>query len=203
MQSDLSFLPNNLSADLNFQSRWRHAVMVVNMAAKSDKDRGGAHRKKAIHAAAGRTISAARLIINEIDRGAFAQLIPVEHFIVEYGLSNDDVQTVRRFLNVLRQDTLVLAQQEAERIPNILIKQGTRKAAHFAGRLCAEFGLGEPTDYAQSDHVGESVSIRLMRCLLIESKADRTPSNSTLRRGMPLAKEGYYALLDFKTSTSD
>lgn len=203
MQSDLSFLPNNLSADPSFQLRWRHAVMAINKAAKSDLDLGSVVRKKAIHAAADRTISAAFLLRNEIDDGVFAQIVQVNDVAMEYGFPDDDVQTVRRFLNLLAQHVLVTSHQTAEHIPKIIPKQSTRTAAYFTGRLCAEFGLGVPTDYASADHGGESVSISLMRCLLIESRAASKPSKPTLRRGMALAIEGYNALLKIKTTTSD
>ena len=191
MQVNLSFLPNSLKDDESFRRAWRLAINATNRAAKSDLDRGVSSEKAGIETAAKATIAAAQLIRNEIDHGDFADLIPVDNFANEYAFTEGDIQTVRSFMNLLAQHSLVCADEAITAVPNVRKKSAKLTAAYRAGRLCAEFNLGMPTDYASDHHEKESVAISLMRCLLIASGADNNPSRSTLRRGTPAAKQGF------------
>lgn len=203
MKSDLSFLPERVRDDPTFQTAWCLAVMQIYGAAQGDyQGRGGTHQRKAIQAAADRTKDAAWLLRDEIDRGAFAGFFPVE----AVGYSPDAVQTVRHFLNVLGQHLHVAAPETIERIPDKAEKQAMRLAGYFAGRLCAQFGLGKPKKYVPDDPDAlyrACDAVRLMRCLLIDGRADHEPSRDTLKRGMVFAIEGFSEFLGGKTLSSE
>lgn len=197
--SDLQFLPSDLLADPCFQRRWKQAVSMVRVAAKSDKDRGSKKRKDAIRENAGQVFCAARLLRNEIDGGGLIGLMAIDSFSERNRFSSEDVETVRRFLNLLAQDVFCFGVDAIKALPEIRPKQATRTAAYFAGRLCAEFNLGAPRKYVSVKPADGNVSANLMRALLAESDQN-DPSIDTLKRCMESATEGYIEFNRCKTS---
>lgn len=89
------------------------------------------------------------------------------------------------------QHVLIASSDEQDRIPKKRSKSAPKTAAYFVGRLCCQFDLGKPTDYASASHEKESVAISLLRCLLIEGKEDHKPSLGKLRGQIKIAKQGY------------
>lgn len=203
MKPDLSFLAEQVRADPVFKRCWRVAVRAVHAAAQADLDLSSVKKKESVQSAAKRTIDAATLLRDEIDAGAFAQRVVIDEFAKNYGFSSDDVKTVRRFHHLLRYEITAVAHQTVEQIPTIKKREANPTAGWFAGRLCAEFNLGAPKKYASEDLSRANVAVRLMRCLLLDSKADNKPSRDTLLRGMVSANEGFAAFLECKTSSSE
>jgi len=192
MHSDLSFLPGNLSANDDFKRAWDFAVSSVHRAANRDCDLGTTAERKRVRQAFAGTFSAASLLRNELDSGVFADYRALDDFANEYGFSGGDIQTVRRFLHLLQQDIFVQRIEVINRIPKKHRKSAPNTAAYFVGRLCCQFNLRKPTDYASGSHdKKESVAISLIRCLLVEAKEDHNPSLSKMRGLIKVAKEGY------------
>lgn len=194
MPSDLSFLPCELIARADFKLAWRVATQAVARAAKGDLDLGTKAQKKELEDSFHTTFSAADRLMTEIDHGVFADFVDVDDFAGEYSFSSDDIQTVRRFLNVLRQHTLVAVHDELARIPAKKQKSAARTAAYHVGRICRQFGLGTPTNSASENSKGEkkeSVAIKLLRYLLIEGREDSKPSLAKLRSYIKIAKHGF------------
>lgn len=191
MRSDLNFLPDNLAASDDFKRVWWFAVSTVHRMTKRDCDLGTSAEKKLIQQAFDETFSAAYLLRNELDSGVLADHVELDDFANEYGFSSDEIQTVRRFLHTLLQDVLIKRADAIGRIPKKHRKSAPSTAAYFVGRLCCQFNLGKPTDYASASYEKESVAISLLRCLLVEAKEDRTPSLGKMRGLIKVAKEGY------------
>lgn len=192
MRSDLSFLPGNLSANDDFKRAWDFAVSSVHRAAKRDCNLGTTAEKKRVRQAFAETFSAASLLRNEFDSGVFADYRALDDFANEYGFSGGDIQTVRRFLHLLLQDMFVQQIEVINRIPKKHRKSAPNTAAYFVGRLCRQFELGKPTDYASESHEKESVAISLIRCLLVDAKPeDRAPSRTKVRGLIKVSREGY------------
>jgi hypothetical protein len=193
MQSDLSFLPGNLSANEDFSRAWDFAVSSVRRHAEKDCNRKSKAYKKQVAEAATSTFSAALLLRDEIDSGVLADVVVIESFANEHGFSSTDIQTVRSFLHFLAQQVLVESRDELDRIPNVHPKSAVSTAAYFVGCICRQFDLGEPKNYVSESRKGkrENVAISLLRCLLIEGKEDHQPSDKKLKGYIKIAKEGY------------
>lgn len=192
MRSDLSFLPGNLSANDDFKRAWDFAVSGVHRAAKQDCNLGTTAERKRARKAFAETFSATSLLRSELDSGVFADYRALDGFANEYRFSDSDIQTVRRFLHLLLQDMFVQQIEVNNHIPKKRRKSAPDTAAYFVGRLCRQFNLGKPTNYASSSYEkNESRAISLIRCLLVEAKEDHNPSLSKMRGLIKVAKEGY------------
>lgn len=193
MQSDLNFLPGNLLANDDFKRAWNFAVLSVRRHAEIDCNRSTKDYKKQVRKAATNTFSASMLLRDEIDSGVFADIVEIESFANEHGFASADIQTVRSFLHLLMQHTLVELHDELGSMTSVRHKSAVSTAAYFVGRLCRQFDLGQPKSYISESREGrrESVAISLLRSLLIEGKEDHDPSVSKLKGCMNIAKQGY------------